>query len=70
VSHNFRRNHRYSVWFTLTAKNEDDLHALLDEILKRTDFSGDEILNLPTTRKIKIDVRFPLDKTRDGGLHA
>lgn len=70
VSHNFRRDHRYSVWFTLTAKNEDALHALLDEILKRTDFSGDEILNLPTTRKIKIDVRFPLAEARDGGSHG
>lgn len=68
VSHNFRRDHRYSVWFTLAAKNDDALRAVLDEILVRTGFSGDEILDLPTVRKIKVDVRFPLDEVRRGGI--
>jgi siroheme decarboxylase len=70
VSHNFRRNHWYSVWFTLSAKDEGALHAVLDEILTRTGFSHDGILNLPTTKKIKIDVRFPLGEARDGGSHG
>jgi siroheme decarboxylase len=68
VSHNFRRDHRYSVWFTLSAQNEDALHAVLAEILARTGFSEDDILNLPTIRKIKIDVRFPLAGKRTGGM--
>jgi siroheme decarboxylase len=70
VSHNFRRNHRYSVWFTLSAKNDAALRALLDDILTQTGFSKDDILNLPTVRKIKIDVRFPLGEARDGGSHG
>lgn len=70
VSHNFRRDNRYSVWFTLSAKSGDALDAVLDEILQRTGFCRDEILNLPTVRKIKIDVRFPLAEARDGGSHG
>jgi len=29
VSHNFRRDHRYSLWFTLSAKDPDSLRELL-----------------------------------------
>jgi siroheme decarboxylase len=60
VSHNFRRDHKYSLWFTLSAENRESLEKTLDEILKKTGFSRDEILDLPTVKKIKIDVRFPL----------
>jgi DNA-binding Lrp family transcriptional regulator len=70
VSHNFRRDHRYSLWFTLSAKDEPALLDLLQEILEKTGFSRDEILDLPTTKKIKIDVRFPLAGDRTGGLHG
>jgi len=70
VSHNFRRDHRYSLWFTLSAGDEKMLQKLLQEILERTGFSRDEILDLPTIQKIKIDVRFPLAGDRNGGLHG
>lgn len=60
VSHNFRRDHRYSLWFTLSAKDEKTLYEVLQEILERTGFSRDDVLDLPTVKKIKIDVRFPL----------
>jgi siroheme decarboxylase len=68
VSHNFRRDHRYSLWFTLSARNDDALNAVLDEILERTGFSEEDILNLPTIRKIKIDVRFPLAGKQPRGM--
>ncbi len=67
VSHNFRRNHRYSLWFTLSAKDEEALRKILDEMLLQTGFAEDDILNLPTIRKIKIDVRFPLATNHRGG---
>jgi siroheme decarboxylase len=63
VSHNFRRDHTYSLWFTLSAENRVSLEKTLDEILKKTGFSRNEILDLPTVKKIKIDVRFPLVTT-------
>lgn len=66
VSHNFRRDHRYSLWFTLSGRDPAELERTLDEILERTGIPKEEILNLPTVRKIKIDVRFPV--TRDGSV--
>lgn len=60
VSHNFRRDHQYSLWFTLSAENGEALEGTLAEILKKTGFSREEILDLPTVKKIKIDVRFSL----------
>lgn len=70
VSHNFRRDNRFSLWFTLSAKDAAALQKVLDEILERTGFSRDDILDLPTVQKIKIDVRFPLTRVRNGGFHG
>jgi DNA-binding Lrp family transcriptional regulator len=70
VSHNFQRDHHYSLWFTLSSKDEKTLHEVLQEILERTGFSRDDILDLPTVNKIKIDVRFPLPGIRNGGSHG
>ena len=66
VSHNFRRDHHYSLWFTLLAKDDAAVRSVLGEVLRRTGFSRGDILNLPSVRKIKIDVRFPLTKKPGG----
>jgi DNA-binding Lrp family transcriptional regulator len=66
VSHNFQRDHQYSLWFTLSAKDEKTLQEVLQEILARTGYSRNDILDLPTEKKIKIDVRFPLAGARNG----
>jgi DNA-binding Lrp family transcriptional regulator len=66
VSHNFRREHQYTLWFTLSAADGKVLDRALDDILSRTGFSRDDILNLPTVRKVKIDVRFPLQPEGEG----
>ena len=58
VSHNFRRDHYYALWFTLSAKNEEDMQCVLTEILDRTGIADTDVLNLPTVRKLKVDVRF------------
>lgn len=67
VSHNFRRDHRYSLWFTLSAKDEESLHEVFYDILEKTGFSRDDVLDLPTVKRIKIDVRFRLAGVRNGG---
>ena len=66
VSHNFRREHHYSLWFTLAARDKESLNKILDTILTRTGFSENTILNLPTVQKIKVDVRFPITRKREG----
>jgi DNA-binding Lrp family transcriptional regulator len=58
VSHNFRRDHYYALWFTLSGKNEEDMQHVLTEILDRTGVADADVLNLPTVRKLKVDVRF------------
>jgi DNA-binding Lrp family transcriptional regulator len=58
VSHNFRRDHYYALWFTLSGKNEEAIRRVLTEILQRTGIPDTDVLNLPTVRKLKVDVRF------------
>ena len=58
VSHNFQRDHYYSLWFTIAAQNGEDIRNVLDEILQRTGIPESDVLDLPTIKKIKIDVRF------------
>ena len=67
VSHNFRRDHYYALWFTLSAKNEDEMRRVLTEIVRRTGIPDKDVLNLPTVRKLKVDVHFSFlnDKDRE-----
>jgi DNA-binding Lrp family transcriptional regulator len=58
VSHNYQRDHAYSVWFTLAAATETRIGEVLDEILKRTSIPETDMLNLPTRQRYKIDVKF------------
>jgi len=60
VSHNFQRDHYYSLWFTIAAQTEEGIRTVLDEILQRTGIPEPDVLNLPTIKKIKIDVRFSI----------
>lgn len=67
VSHNFRRDHAYSLWFTLAAPTEERLREVLAEILARTGIPEEDVLDLPTVQAYKIDVRFRLSGE---GLHG
>lgn len=64
VSHNFRREHHYSIWFTISAGTEKQIGQVLDEILERTGISENDVLNLPTVKKLKINVRFSFAQPR------
>lgn len=59
VTHNYQRDHRYNVWFTLIAPSRADIQRLLGEIQARTGLS--EMYSLEAERVFKIDVRFDLD---------
>ena len=59
VSHNFRRDHYYSLWFTISAENDERVGQVLAGILERAGIPEDDHLNLPTVKRLKIDVRFP-----------
>jgi len=65
VSHNFRRDHYYTLWFTISGKNEEAIQSVLAEILRRTGIPDTDVLNLPTVKKLKVDVRFSFLNTED-----
>jgi DNA-binding Lrp family transcriptional regulator len=58
VSHNFRREDPYNLWFTITAKDREAVDCVLDRILDKTGIQKTNVLDLPTVRRVKIDVRF------------
>jgi len=58
VSHNYRRDHRYSLWFTIAGKDERRIREIVREIQEQAGISDGDILELATVRRFKIDVRF------------
>lgn len=60
VNHNYEREHRYNLWFVVTASDSEHLAAVLDEIGRRT---GLEVLDLPMIEDYFIDLGFRLQWT-------
>jgi DNA-binding Lrp family transcriptional regulator len=56
VTHNYRRDDDYNVWFTLIAPGEAELDGELDGIKRETGI--DDILSLRAVRTFKINARF------------
>jgi DNA-binding Lrp family transcriptional regulator len=57
VNHNYEREHRFNLWFVLTAADEDRLAEIIDEIETCT---GIQVLDLPMLEEYHIDLGFPL----------
>lgn len=57
VTHNYLRDHRLNVWFTLIGPDMDHIRAVLHEITAQT---GIPILNLPAEKMFKIKVDFAM----------
>jgi len=66
ISHNYRREHEYNLWFTIAARSQSRIDEIIGDILSQTGLGGDDLLNLPTERRYKIDVTFPLIRDRKG----
>ncbi|BBL74128.1 Lrp/AsnC family transcriptional regulator [Methylomagnum ishizawai] len=58
VNHNYEREHRYNLWFVLTAADPERLDAALARIERHT---GLAVLSLPLLEDFHIDLGFPLD---------
>jgi len=56
VTHNYRRNHEYNVWFTIIAPTR----AMVDTIIAaiKGESGVGDILDMPATRRYKIDAVF------------
>ncbi len=57
VNHNYEREHRFNLWFVVTADDEQELQRVLDEIEAS---SGYPLLDLPLENEFFIDLGFDL----------
>jgi DNA-binding Lrp family transcriptional regulator len=57
VNHNYEREHRFNLWFVVTAPGPEQLMAVLSKIEQE---SGYTVLNLPLEKQYHIDLGFPL----------
>lgn len=60
VNHNYEREHRFNLWFVVTASDGQRLQAVLEEIATLT---GLELLDLPMLEDYFIDLGFRLQWT-------
>ncbi len=69
VTHNYQREHDYNLWFTVTTcgSGGKDLRSTVEEIKERTGIPDSDVLDLPTTRVFKVDVRFKFTEFKDNG---
>lgn len=66
VTHNYEREDRYNIWFTVIAPSQERIAAILAQIAAHTGIT--DILNLPATRlyKIKVDFDFTGQRAERG----
>lgn len=60
VTHNYRRNHEYNIWFTFIAPSEKDISDAIDKIKAETGVQ--EIIMMKAVRTFKIDARFRFEE--------
>jgi DNA-binding Lrp family transcriptional regulator len=58
VTHNYKRDHEFNIWFTFIASSIEIIKTNLKQISKMT--GVETILNLPATRVFKISANFKL----------
>lgn len=58
VTHNYRRDNKYNIWFTFIAQSMKEIIGNLEDISRETGVNG--IINLPATKMYKIKAHFNL----------
>ena len=56
VTHNYLRENRYNIWFTLITRSAEDRARILGQIVERS--GCDDLLDMPATKMYKIRVDF------------
>jgi len=61
VNHNYEREHRFNLWFVVTAEDRQAVETTLDDIRQQT---GYDVMSLPLLRDYHIDLGFhiPFDR--------
>jgi siroheme decarboxylase len=60
VSHNYERKHDYNIWFTLSAPTQQEIENTLNDIIQKAGLNHNDVLNLTTKQRFKINVQFQL----------
>jgi DNA-binding Lrp family transcriptional regulator len=68
VSHNYRRNHAFNLWYTVSVPPNEALEDLVNRL--RIETEADQTLLLPTIRRFKLAVRLGLSRDPDPALSA
>jgi DNA-binding Lrp family transcriptional regulator len=63
VSHNYKREHAYNLWFTLAVPRESNLKRVIDKL--HVDSGAQDTIILPTLRLYKIGVNFDMKAAVD-----
>ncbi|MFA5321483.1 MAG: AsnC family transcriptional regulator [Smithella sp.] len=58
VTHNYRRDNEYNIWFTVSAENAKELEKFLKEVKEKTGIT--DILDMRAVRTFKINASFDL----------
>jgi DNA-binding Lrp family transcriptional regulator len=58
VTHNYRRDNEYNIWFTVSAATAEELEAFLTEVKEKTGVT--DILDMRAVRTFKINASFDL----------
>lgn len=58
VTHNYRRDHEYNIWFTVSAESAGELERFIQEVKEKTGIN--DILDMRTVRTFKINASFNL----------
>jgi siroheme decarboxylase len=56
VSHNYGRNHKFNIWFTLTVQSHKKIDETIDYLRKKYQLT--DILNLPALKMFKLNTHF------------
>lgn len=62
VTHNYRRNHDWNIWFTLISQSEEELEKTIARISEDTGIK--DIQTFRAVRTFKIDARFLFDESQ------
>lgn len=56
VTHNYKRNHEYNIWFTISAANTGELETFLENVKNKTGIT--DILDMRAVKTFKINASF------------
>ncbi|AWB43874.1 Lrp/AsnC family transcriptional regulator [Paenibacillus sp. CAA11] len=64
VTHNYRRDHRLNMWFTLSTRSDDERQLILDEIRRVSGCA--RVYEFPSQQTFKLRVFFDMDGEAHG----